>query len=105
LGFDADDAEETAAVWWQKTLASRAKRWRPFWDDANSLLRAGVDLRTWIREGLDLEPKWWRNLARWPDARRELWAERAAIVEVQGALTRDEAEQEAYATISAETSQ
>jgi hypothetical protein len=31
------------------------------------MLQARVDLRTWIRAGLDLEPKWWHDLAGWPD--------------------------------------
>jgi hypothetical protein len=104
LGFDADDAGETAAAWWQKTLGLWAKRWRPLWDDPNTLLRAGVDLRTWIREGLGLEPTWWRDVAAWPDTRRELWAERAAIMEIDGGLTRDAAEQEAYAMLTADES-
>jgi hypothetical protein len=51
LGFDADEAGEQAADWWQKALSPRATRWRPLWDDANAMLRAGVDLRTWVREG------------------------------------------------------
>jgi hypothetical protein len=96
LGFEADDAGETAAAWWQKTLGSRAKRWRPYWDDANAMLRAGVDLRTWIREGLGLTPTWWRDVAAWPDERREAWAERAAILEVDAGFVRHEAEMTAY---------
>jgi hypothetical protein len=102
LGFDADAGGEQAAAWWQKILGSWAKRWCPFWDDPNTLLCAGVDLRTWIREGLGLEPTWWRDLAAWPDARRELWAERAAIMEIEAGMTRDEADKAAFAALIAQ---
>jgi hypothetical protein len=43
-----------------------------------------------------MDPKWWRDLARWPEERQELWAERAAIMEVEGGLLRDEAERQAF---------
>jgi hypothetical protein len=60
------------------------------------MLQAGVDLRTWIREGLGRQLSWWREVATWPDERRERWAERACIMETDGALSRDEAEIQAY---------
>jgi DNA primase len=96
LMFDADEGGEKATAWWLKALGLRAKRWRPYWDDPNALLQDRVDLRTWVREGLGTDPKWWRELARWPEDRQEWWAERAAIMEVAGGLIRDEAEREAF---------
>jgi DNA primase len=96
VSFDADAAGEEAAAWWLKALGPRAKRWRAYWSDANAMLRTGVDLRTWIREGLGGEPRWWREVASWPDDRREEWAERACIMETDGALSRDDAEMEAF---------
>ena len=96
LMFDADEGGEKAAAWWLKVLGLRAKRWRPYWDDPNAMLQDRADLRTWVREGLGTNPKWWRELARWPEDRRELWAERAAIMEVEGGLSRDGAEREAF---------
>lgn len=60
------------------------------------MLQGGVDLRTWGREGLSQEPRWWREVAHWPEERQEQWAERAAMMEVDGGLVRDEAERQAY---------
>jgi hypothetical protein len=68
------------------------------------MLQAGVDQRTWVREALDLGPTWWRELAGWPDERQDLWADQAVIMEIQEALTRDAAEQEAYAMLTADES-
>jgi hypothetical protein len=65
----------------------------------SSSLQAGVDLRTWVREGLGQEPLWWRDVAHWPEDRRERWAERAAILEIAGGLARDAAEQQAFALL------
>ncbi len=101
LSFDADDAGESAAACWLKTLGSRAKRWRPYWDDPNAMLQDGADVRIWIREGLALQPTWWRGLATWPDDRREQWAERAAIMELDGALSREAAEVQAFELLTA----
>jgi DNA primase len=100
LSFDADDAGESAAAWWRKSLGARAKRWRPYWDDPNAMLKDGADVRTWVREGLDLQPPWWRELATWPAERQELWTERASIMAVEGGLSRDEAEQHAFALLA-----
>jgi hypothetical protein len=30
LAFDVDEPGEAAAAWWQQTLGSRARRWRPY---------------------------------------------------------------------------
>jgi DNA primase len=99
VAFDADDAGEQAAVWWLNVLGTRAKRWRPYWDDPNAMLQDGVDLRTWVREGLGTEPLWWREVATWPEERQELWAERAAILEIDGGLPWDEAERQAFEAV------
>ena len=91
-----DAAGEASANWWLNGLGARAKRWRPYWDDPNAMLQDGADLRIWIREGLGVEHKWWRELACWPEERQELWAERAAILEIEAWLPRDDAEQQAF---------
>lgn len=97
VAVDADEAGEAAVAWWLKALGTRAKRWRPYWDDPSAMLQDGADLRTWVREGLGLQPKWWREVAHWPEDRRELWAERACILEIEGGLPREEAERRAFA--------
>jgi hypothetical protein len=66
-------------------LGRRDRRWRRYWDDANAMLQAGVDSRAWVLEGLEGEP-------RWSDDRREQWAERAAIMEIDGTLARHDDE-------------
>jgi DNA primase len=104
LSFDADNAGESAAAWWWKALGKRAKRWQPYWDDPNGMLKDGANIRTWVREGLDLQPQWWRDVARWPAGRQELWMERASIMAVEGGLSRDEAEQQAFALLTMEES-
>jgi DNA primase len=96
ISMDADQAGDTASEWWLKALGSRAKRWGLLWDDPAAMLQDGADLRTWVWEGLGTGPKWWRESARWPEDRQELWAERVAIMEVEGGLSRDEAEREAF---------
>jgi hypothetical protein len=100
VSFDADEGGEQAAAWWLKTLGRRAKRWRPYWNDPSAMLQDGADLRTWVREGLGTEPQWWRELACWPGERQELWAERAAILEIEAGLPRDDAEQQAFEAIA-----
>jgi hypothetical protein len=99
VAFDADPAGDEASAWWLKALGPRAKRWRPYWDDPDAMLQGGVDLRTWVREGVGGESRWWREVALWPDERRERLAERAAIMEVDGGLGRDEAERQAFARL------
>jgi hypothetical protein len=77
-------------------LGPQARRWRPLWDDPAAMLQDGANLRTWVREGLGMDPKWWRDLASWPEEQQELWAERSAIMEVEGGLSRDDAERQAF---------
>jgi Toprim domain-containing protein len=96
IALDADQAGDTASDWWLKALSPRAKRWRPYYDDPSAMLQDGADLRTWVREGLGMDPKWWREVARWPEDRQELWAERASIIEYEGNLARDNAERQAF---------
>lgn len=96
MAFDADEAGEQAAAWWLQAIGGQAKRWRLYWDDPSAMLQEGADLRRWIREGLGTEPRWWRDLASWPEDRRERWEERALIMEMEGALPRDEAERQAF---------
>ena len=104
IALDADAAGDMASGWWLKTLGPRARRWRPFWDDPAAMLQDGADLRTWMREGLGMDPKWWREMARWLEDRKELWAERAAIMEVEGDLAREEAERHAFELLRDEVS-
>jgi hypothetical protein len=59
-----------------------------------------ADLRTWVREGLGTEPQWWRELATCQEEGQELWAQRAAILEVDGGLVCDEVEQQAFALLA-----
>jgi DNA primase len=96
IALDADAAGDIASGWWLKALGPQAERWRPLWDDPAAMLQGGANLRTWVREGLGMDPKWWRELAGWTEDQRELWGERAAIMEVDGALSRDEAERQAF---------
>jgi len=51
VAYDADDAGETAAKFWLDALPN-ARRWRPFWHDANDMARDGADLCAWILAGL-----------------------------------------------------
>jgi hypothetical protein len=51
VAFDADEAGEKAAHYWLDGLPN-ARRWRPFWQDANAMAQEGVDLHTWIEAGL-----------------------------------------------------
>jgi DNA primase len=51
VAYDADEAGEDAAAYWVEALP-HARRWRPYWGDANELAQAGVDLRGWVAAGL-----------------------------------------------------
>jgi hypothetical protein len=58
IAYDADEAGEEASSYWTGAL-SNARRWRPYWADANDLAQAGVNLRSWVQAGLptaDPEP-------------------------------------------------
>jgi hypothetical protein len=64
------------------------------------MLNAGVDLRSWVREGLGGESRWWREVAGWPEECRDRLAERAAIMEIDGGLLCDKAERQAFALLA-----
>jgi len=55
VSFDNDDAGEKAARWWLAVLAN-AKRWRPYWGDANAMAQDGADVRAWVVHGLGVKP-------------------------------------------------
>ncbi len=61
--FDADEAGEKAAGWWREQLGAEARRWRPFWEDANAMAQEGADVRGWIIAGL--AGKGWEGQTRW----------------------------------------
>ena len=48
---DANGAGDQAAKYWLEVLKN-ARRWRPWWNDANTLLQDNVDVRSWITAGL-----------------------------------------------------
>lgn len=48
VAYDTDDAGEKAAAYWLDVLGDKAKRWRPWWDDANAMQQAGANLRSWL---------------------------------------------------------
>jgi hypothetical protein len=54
VALDADldpNKGARAAAWWVDVLPN-AKRWRPWWGDANAMHQEGADLRAWISAGL-----------------------------------------------------
>jgi hypothetical protein len=52
VAFDAEeDKGDKAARYWINVL-SNARRWRPYWDDANAMAQAGADVRAWIGVGV-----------------------------------------------------
>jgi DNA primase len=53
VSFDADEAGDEGARYWTRILAN-ARRWRPYWEDVNAMLRDGVDLCDWLEAGLEL---------------------------------------------------
>jgi hypothetical protein len=52
VAYDADAAGEAAAGYWLETL-NNAHQWRPYWEDANAMVQAGVDVRAWVAVGVD----------------------------------------------------
>ena len=49
--YDADEPGQAAAAYWLGAL-SNARRWRPYWADANAMAQDGADLRHWLAVGL-----------------------------------------------------
>ena len=53
IAFDNNEAGEKAAQWWLKALGTTAKRWRPWWGDANAMYRDGANLQVWLAPALE----------------------------------------------------
>lgn len=53
LAFDADEAGDKAAGYWQPLFGSRAVRLKPAVHDINDMLRLGYDLEAWLRPVID----------------------------------------------------
>jgi DNA primase len=53
VAYDADEAGEAASAYWLDVLGERARRWRPLVDDPAAMLQAGLDVREWIKMGLE----------------------------------------------------
>jgi DNA primase len=51
VAYDADTAGDTAAAYWLERLEN-ARRWRPYWGDANEMAQAGADVRAWVAAGV-----------------------------------------------------
>jgi DNA primase len=51
VAFDAEDKGDEAAAYWLDLL-SNARRWRPYWNDANAMAQDGADVRAWVAAGL-----------------------------------------------------
>jgi hypothetical protein len=51
VAFDAEDKGDEASTYWLDVLPN-AKRWRPYWKDANAMAQDGADVRGWIAAGL-----------------------------------------------------
>ena len=54
VAYDADPPGQAAGDYWLGVL-SNAKRWRPWWEDANQMARDGADLRQWVAIGMGLD--------------------------------------------------
>jgi hypothetical protein len=66
VALDADRAGDANTRYWLQVLPN-ARRWRPFWADANQMARDGVDLRSWIKAGLpDPTADRWPITILWP---------------------------------------
>jgi|APSaa5957512622_1039677.scaffolds.fasta_scaffold19314_4 DNA primase len=51
VSFDADEAGDEGARYWTRILAN-ARRWRPYWEDVNAMIRDGIGVRYWLEAGL-----------------------------------------------------
>ena len=51
VAYDADAAGEAAAGYWVEVL-DKARRWRPYWEDANAMAQDGADVRAWVAAGV-----------------------------------------------------
>jgi hypothetical protein len=50
VAYDADTPGDAAAAYWLERLEN-ARRWRPYWGDANAMAQAGADVRAWVAAG------------------------------------------------------
>jgi hypothetical protein len=72
VAFDADPAGDANARYWLQVLPN-ARRWRPFWEDANQMAQDGVDLRAWLKAGLpDPAEDRWPITILWPATHPEV---------------------------------
>jgi len=95
---DTDGQGDKAARFWVETLPN-ARRWRPEKHDANDMLQSGFDVRAWVAAGVDhytpaAKPEEKPRVCNMLDgeAWREAFEERAAILESESGLPREEAE-------------
>jgi DNA primase len=51
VAYDSDEAGDHAAAYWLDALPN-ARRWRPYWSDANEMAQDGVNVRAWAQAGL-----------------------------------------------------
>lgn len=49
---DRNPAVAQAIAYWLEVLHPRARRWRPYLNDAAEMLKQGMDVRVWVRAGL-----------------------------------------------------
>lgn len=54
VAYDAEEAGDQAAEYWLSVLEN-ARRWRPYWGDANAMAQEDIDLKDWIAAGLGLD--------------------------------------------------
>lgn len=55
VAYDNDEGGNEASAYWIDVL-SNARRWRPYWSDANDLHQAGVDIAKWVQAGINEHP-------------------------------------------------
>lgn len=53
VSTDVGEAGDMAAVYWLDVLHHNARRWRPYVDDVNTMLTAGMDVAVWVQAGLE----------------------------------------------------
>jgi DNA primase len=53
VAFDNEQAGDDASLYWLHAMPKKAARWRPYWKDANQMLKDGADVREWVAAGLE----------------------------------------------------
>jgi len=85
FALDYDDAGITQLPWWERQYKN-LKHWPPaVGKDPTEAMQQGMDLRSWIKTGFP-----------WTEDIVDLFEERAAIMEHDGGLSREEAEKYAF---------